>query len=333
MTAGGLEPDAARLWRPGRLQPMLARRVAEPFHSPDFLFEVKWDGYRCLAFVGDDVFLQSRGGLDMSGWFPELVESIRRLAGLPAIVDGEVVAWRDGRPDFSALQQRTRLRRPEAVQAAAAARPVTLVLFDVLVAGGRDVTRVVCEERRQMLRRMLVPGVQGRVAFSEELAGDGRAAYQASARAGLEGIVAKRRTSVYRPGERSTDWLKVPHERRRPLVIGGVTSGRHYGIGALLVGAYDPGRPDRLTYLGHVGTGFDQRRLAQVIGRLRASDHCPFHSVPRDYRAATWVRPEVVCIVGYRELTADRRLRHPVYRGLDPETPASDCLVPWAGGR
>ncbi|HEX6989807.1 MAG TPA: DNA ligase, partial [Bacillota bacterium] len=171
-----------------------------------------------------------------------------------------------------------------------------------------------------------------RLAFSEDATGSGRSFFEASVRAGLEGIVAKRRTSVYRPGERSADWLKVAHEHRRPFVIGGVTSGRHYGIGALLVGAWDPARPERLTYLGHVGAGFGHGRLRELIGRLRASPTSPFHQVPRDRREATWVRPDVVCIVGYRELTSDRRLRHPVYRGLDPETDAAACLVPWATG-
>src|SRR5690606_15990110 len=128
---------------------MLARRIDEPFASPDFLFEIKWDGYRCLAFVDRGVYLQSRGGLDMAPWFPELAEAVRRLDRLPAVVDGEVVAWREGRPDFGALQQRARVRRPEAVKAAAAAGPVTLILFDVLLAGGEDVTALPCEERRR----------------------------------------------------------------------------------------------------------------------------------------------------------------------------------------
>lgn len=312
---------------------MLARRVEEPFDSPEFLFEIKWDGYRCLAFVGDVVFLQSRGGLDMSPWFPELAAALRALGEVPALLDGEVVAWRDGRPDFAALQRRARLRRPEAIRAAAARDPVSLIAFDLLVAGGRDLTRLPCEERRGQLHRIVAPAATaGRVTCSEAVIARGRSLYEAARRVGLEGIVAKRRASRYRPGERSRDWLKIPHERRRPLVIGGVSPGRHYGIGALLVGAYDPEQPEQLTYLGHVGAGLDRHELAEVIGRLRASRRCPFHQVPGDQRAATWVEPEVVCVVGYREITADRRLRHPVYRGLDPDTRAADCVVPWAGG-
>jgi len=332
VTAGGLDAGAARLWQPGRLEPMLARRIDEPFASPDFLFEIKWDGYRCLAFVDGGVYLQSRGGLDMSPWFPEVAEAVRRLDRRPAIVDGEVVAWREGRPDFGALQRRARLRRPEAVRRAAGAEPVTLVLFDVLVAGGRDVTHLTCEQRRRLLAGMLEPARSPCLALSEAVDGDGPGLYRAAQRAGLEGIVAKRRDSVYQPGRRSGDWLKVPHEHRRPVVIGGVAPGRHYGIGAFLVGAYDPQQPGLLTYLGDVGAGLDRGRLAELVGRLRPAARCPFHAVPSRHRAAFWVQPEVVCVVGYREVTADRRLRHPVFRGLDPAAAPQDCVVPWGGG-
>src|SRR5690606_31657022 len=211
LTGPGLDPDAARLWRPGRLPPMLARRVEEPFDSPGFLFEIKWDGYRCLAFVGDVVFLQSRGGLDMSPWFPELAAALRALGEVPALLDGEVVAWRDGRPDFAALQRRARLRRPEAIRAAAARDPVSLIAFDLPVAGGRDLTRLPCEERRGQLHRIVAPAATaGRVTCSEAVIARGRSLYEAARRVGLEGIVAKRRASRYRPGERSRDWLKIP---------------------------------------------------------------------------------------------------------------------------
>src|SRR5690606_7215576 len=123
---------------------MLARRIDEPFASPDFLFEIKWDGYRCLAFVDGGVYLQSRGGLDMSPWFPEVAEAVRRLDRRPAIVDGEVVAWREGRPDFGALQRRARLRLAEAGRRAARGGAEKLGAFGVLVARGRDATPPPC---------------------------------------------------------------------------------------------------------------------------------------------------------------------------------------------
>lgn len=325
-----------RLWQPGRLRPMLPETAGAPFDSERHLFEPKWDGFRCLVFVdagsfpGRGYLVQSRSGRDLTARFPE-------LAGLGAtgwrrtILDGELVAFRGGRPNFYALQRRAGL--PAAGTGTAA---VALVVFDLLLDAGEDVTGLPLIARRERLARRLV-GVKAPVVLCEAFAARGRQLYELAVARGLEGVVAKEAAGPYLPGRRSSLWLKVRRRAELDCVVGGVAPGAGVGgFGSLLVGAYrDPGARERgepLIYLGHVGTGFDAAEVARILERLRARAACPFASVPERHRGAVWVEPDVVCRVEYQEFTPDGRLRHPVYRGRRDDKAPGECVAPPIGG-
>ncbi|MFZ7088982.1 ATP-dependent DNA ligase [Curtobacterium sp. RRHDQ10] len=303
----------------GDHRPMLASPATTPgaLTPDDWAFEMKWDGVRALAAVRDGrVTLTSRNGNDLTAQYPELGELAERV-GVDAVLDGEVVAVDEhGRPDFGLLQNRMGLTKPREVAAAQRATPVRYLVFDVLEADGHDLTRVGYEHRREALGTVVEPG--GAVEVPPAFAGTLDAAMAASRERGLEGVVAKRRTSRYAEGARSEAWVKVKHHATQEVVVGGWKPGagrRAGGVGSLLLGV--PG-PDGLAYVGKVGTGFRDRDLdaiGAVLDEL-ATDSSPFVDVPRaDARDARWVDPSRVAEVEFAEWTAAGRLRQPSWRG------------------
>lgn len=313
---------------------MLAEPAPEPFDSDEHLFEPKWDGYRCLAFLDRDAFprrgmmLQSRRGADLTARFPELAA----LGARPwrrTILDGELLALRGGRADFYGLARRLGL--PDAA-GAAPPEAVVLVVFDMLMERGEELVRLPLVERRARLERCLREAGAAGLALSPAVAGCGRALYRLALAHGLEGVVAKRASSPYLPGRRSPDWLKVRRRQELDCVIGGVAPGAVAGFGSFLVGAYaDPGarrRGEPLRYLGHVGSGLGAAEVARVLARLRPRATPPFAEVPRERAQALWVEPELVCRVEFQEITPAGRLRHPVYRGLREDKSPDECVLP-----
>jgi bifunctional non-homologous end joining protein LigD len=308
---------------PRGLSPMLACAGPLPPDDPRWSYEVKWDGVRVLAAVeAGGVRLTSRAGNDVTGSYPELQGLAAALTG-PVLLDGEVVAMADGRPDFGLLQSRMHVSRPTG--ALVAATPVTLVLFDVLHAGGQSLLGATYDARREALEQVAADGPHWSV--PPVFPGTGRAVAEATRAQGMEGVVAKRRDSRYEPGRRSDCWVKVKHVRRQSAVVAGWKpgeGGRAGRIGSLLLGV--PGPPG-LEYAGHVGTGFSAatlRQLGELLAPLRR-DSSPFATpVPREHaRTAVWVEPRLVCDVEFTAWTREGRLRHPSYKGLrddvDPE--------------
>jgi bifunctional non-homologous end joining protein LigD len=290
-------------------EPMLAVPAAEPFSSDDWLFEPKWDGIRAMvAWEGSAARLTGRRGVDITARYPE-------LAGLeaphPVVADGEIIALGpDGLPSFEALQRRMHLQDPGAE---VNRTPVTFVAFD-LVHDGEPIVGLPIEERRHRLEGLDLPS--GYV-VSESVAGDGLALWEVVRQRDLEGIVAKRLGSPYRPGARSPDWRKIANVRYAKAVVGGFTpgeGGRSGTFGALLLGQWDG---DRLRFVGAVGTGFSDRDLGEIRTALdaAASSGSPFHDDPA-LPAATWVEPTLVASVGYRDWTSAGRLRQPRFRGF-----------------
>jgi bifunctional non-homologous end joining protein LigD len=280
--------------------PMKAVLGKLPHDDTGWAYEVKWDGYRTLAFVnGGRVRLQSSNSYDVSHKYPELAALADGLHAERAILDGELVVLdAQGRPRFELIQ------RHES-QAA-------LYVFDVLSVDGTDVIARPYEERRQRLAELLSPGPNW-TAPAHRI-GDGQALLDATLEQDLEGVMAKRLGSTYRPGTRSRDWRKVKNRRRAEVVIGGYSAGtgnRAGSFGALLVGRWaDDGR---LAFAGGVGTGFTQKVLDRLGAHLRdlRSDECPFDPLPpREYRrGATWVAPELVATVEITEFTNDGFVR------------------------
>lgn len=293
--------------------------------GPGWVFEVKWDGVRILADTRDEgLRLLSRTERDVTDAYPELA-GVAAVRG--AVLDGEVVAMSGGVPSFGALAERMHVQDAARARRLAAQAPVTFVVFDVLTLYGVDLTRLPFTERRATLERLSLP----ERCIVSPVYEDGAALWAATQRQGLEGVVAKRLGSVYRPGERSPDWVKAAHRRSRTALVAGwrpetTGSGR---LGAVLLGAYDG---DRLRYLGRAGSGLTGKLAGELAERLRplATTESPFQEdVPAiDARGARWCEPRVVLDVSYLTRTATGRLRHPVLRAVRDDAPPDPWEVP-----
>ncbi len=298
------------------VQPMLATAGPLPA-GPGWAYEFKWDGVRTLADVSAaGLTLVSRLGNDVTPAYPELAGLVGVAADV--LLDGEVVAFVDGRPSFSALQGRMHVRGAAQARRLVGQLPVTYLAFDVLRLYGVDLTSRPLADRRATLERLEVAGPHWTVS---PLFDDGPATAQAATENGLEGVVAKQLSSTYRPGMRTGEWVKVRFGRRQEFVVGGWEhgeGGRAGGIGSLLLGVYD--QDGRFVYSGQVGTGFSAVALRAMQRRLTPyqTDRAPFESVPPDVRGRpiTWVLPRVVVEVEFAEWTPDGRLRFASFQGV-----------------
>jgi len=305
--------------------PMLATLVDEPFDDPDWLFEIKWDGYRALCKVDErgTLSLTSRNGLDFLKQFSELADLGEGFASVPILVDGEIVSLDErGRSSFQRLQGSFNRHRPSARGSAAQAYPLTYVAFDCLYADGKDLRRAPLEERKAILERLIAD--PARVLYSKHVVEAGRALFEQAQAQQLEGIIGKKRMSPYQE-RRSRDWVKIKAQRVVECVIGGYTEprGSRRGFGSLLLGLYDR---KALHYIGHVGTGFDEKALTAIYKALRSIEtkRSPFVEDPKANTPAHWVKPNLVAQVRFTEWTRDNLLRHPAFLGLrvdkDPKT-------------
>ncbi|MGI6284825.1 non-homologous end-joining DNA ligase [Neomoorella humiferrea] len=297
-----------------QIKPMLAV-AARPFDSPDFIYEVKWDGYRCLAYLDRKTVLQSRNLLDITPAFPELAGLHRWVGMQPAVLDGEIIIpGEEGRPSFSRLQARGRLADPLKIRQAALQTPAVFVAFDLLYCRGENIMPQPLHWRKGLLQEAVQPG--DNLVISSFIETHGTTFFAACARQGLEGVMAKAKESPYLPGRRSSHWRKIRHIRQGEFIIVGYepgTGGRR--LGALILGTY---RQGRLVYRGKVGTGFDreeERRLLAELKKLKAVPP-PFGEPVPGLTRPRWVEPRLLCTVEYLEQTPDGCLRHPVYRGL-----------------
>jgi bifunctional non-homologous end joining protein LigD len=325
---------------PARVRPMLATLGSLPT-AGDWGYEFKWDGLRAIAYVsGDEVRLLDRNERDITQTYPELASLGAALAGRTAVLDGEIVALNsDGVPSLAALQQRMHVRAPSANVVSAS--PVRYYLFDLLHLDGVDLMRLPYVERRDALERLEVIG--GTVDTPPYWTGDaGRDLLAASQELGLEGVVAKQLGSVYQPSRRSSAWIKVPLTNTVEVIVAAYKPGvgRRSGmIGSLLVAMYDA--DDRLTYVGHVSSGFTDATLRDLQERLDPlrRPNSPFdRPVPREHaRDAVWVEPVLVGEVTFRSWTLNRpnepRLRHPSWRGLRSDKNPEHVKRPTSAGR
>lgn len=324
-----LADEAAPISRPLR-SPMLASNgtVTDLDADEDWAFEMKWDGYRTIVYLnGDDVWLMSRNGKDLTATFPELVKPLRdavKPAG--AVLDGEIVALdRKGRPNFGFLQSRAGLSEDES---AARSATIELMLFDMLELDGHDITADTYDVRRAALSASVTPA--GPVQVPEEFDGDVDAALASSTAFGLEGVVAKERDSRYVEGRRSRAWIKLKHQRTQEVVVVGWRPGAGSaagGIGALVLGIPDAGG---IRYAGRVGTGFSDADRRAMVQRFRtmARESPPVHDAPRDEMLhARWIEPELVGEVTFMEWTSAGALRHSSWRGWRPDKVPADVRV------
>ncbi len=293
------------------IAPMLAVPVEKPFDSEDHLFEVKWDGYRTIAFLDGKTGhtrLQSRNLRDISHRYPglgALAGSVRDKRQV--VLDGEVVALKDGMPSFSDLQR--------------GSGQVVYVAFDMLWMDGRFLVNKPLIERRERLEAAVRQADS--LIVSSPVMTTGRSFYDSVVQAGLEGIVAKSLQGPYLPGKRSRYWLKVRHTKTMDLVIVGYSLGSGGEIASLALALYDGGH---LRYTGRVGSGLGAAKaqdLARGLRGLNGSPQAPLWGAPRDL---VWVEPRLVCEVEYLEMTPGGGLRHPVYKGLRRDKDARECI-------
>jgi bifunctional non-homologous end joining protein LigD len=320
------DPGAAPM--PEHVAPMLARLATLPSDDAPWAYEVKWDGVRALAYSEPGrLRFDARNGGEITERYPELARLGRALRSHRAVLDGEIVSFdASGRPSFAALQSRIHVGSAAAARRLSGTAPVTYVIFDLLWLDGHSLIDRAYGERRATLAELKLDGDRWRTPAT--LTGRGADILEASRAGGLEGIVAKRRDSRYRPGQRDGSWLKIKNTARQELVVGGWTpgSGRRDGrIGALLLGVYDESRA--LQYAGRVGSGFTEQDLDELQKLLKPLTRptSPFAPGPtKPPRTATFADPEVVVEVEFREWTQDGALRAPAYKGLRTDKPPRD---------
>ncbi|MGH8772326.1 MAG: non-homologous end-joining DNA ligase, partial [Burkholderiales bacterium] len=290
---------------PTTLSPMHAELGDAAFNHADWMWEPKLDGYRVLAFVGEDgVKLRSRRGLELAAAFPRLTAELGKQAVKSMILDGEIVAFdASGKPSFNALQNRVQLKTEREIAAADQTSPAVFYCFDLLHFAGVNLRQSPYMDRRRYLAQCLLPSPLVQLVHAHE---DGEALQTAALASGFEGVIGKRKDSKYQPGQRSASWLKIKSTNSAEFVVGGYTKGKgsREPLGALLIGYWDEGK---LRYASHVGSGFDGDTLAQVKARLDPLQRktCPFAEKPELHSPTTWVEPEVVAEVRFQNWTDD----------------------------
>lgn len=284
---------------------MTAKLGNEPFDSKDWVFEMKWDGYRALANVQNhQVHLYSRNFNSFDRTYPEIVEELSSIAS-EVILDGEIVVLDDrGKPSFQLLQNYQKEQKGFLVY----------MVFDLLYLNGKNLCSHPLIERKKTLQKLLPKGVH--VRFCEYIVKNGKAFYQAVESQDLEGVIAKKMDSIYAIGKRSDDWLKIKTHLRQEVVICGFTKpkGSRKKFGSLILGVYDNGQ---LSYAGHAGTGFDSQKLNTIHTLLEplVQENSPFEKIPK-FKDVTWVKPQLLCEVKFAEWTDDGLMRQAVFLGL-----------------
>lgn len=296
------------------VKPMLATLVKGPFDHPDWVFEVKWDGYRAIAEVRKGgVSLYSRNRIPLTDKFSPIVEELRRF-GFEAVFDGEIVVVDDsGRPDFQLLQNYRK----------SAGGHLLYYVFDLLHFCGRDLTKLPLVRRKELLERIL-PSSQG-IRFSGHVWKDGVLFFKVVKEKGLEGIVAKYSSSAYHMGRRSREWLKVKTRLTQECVIAGFTEpggGRSY-LGSLVLGVFENGE---FVYIGHCGGGFRAKDLESISAKMAPliRKKCPFKVEPESRSPVRWLKPDLVCEVAFTGWTADGVMRQPVFLRLREDRAARE---------
>jgi DNA ligase D-like protein (predicted ligase) len=311
---------------PAFVRPMAALAVKKLPEGDEWLYELKWDGYRAVLIKdGEEVQIRSRNDKDLTAMYPGIATAGRRQKIKQIVLDGELVALgEDGRPSFQALQHRSSHQKHQ----------IVFYAFDVLYAGGQDLTGQPLEVRRARLPALV--STDAVLRLSQDLPGSAADIVKALRAAGVEGVIAKRRDSTYQPGERSNDWVKLKLERQQEFVIGGYRPDGATGLDALLVGYY---KGKELRFAGKVRAGLVPHVRREVLGKLKPLQvrDCPFANLPDtdvgrwgggittdQMREMHWTKPQLVAQIRFVEWTGENRLRHAAFLGLRPDKSPRD---------
>ena len=298
---------------------MLIGAESEAFDSPDYLFELKIDGVRSLAYLEDGTILKNKRNLNVSGRYPEL-ENINRQIRYPCILDGEITAIVEGKPCFAKMQRRSILSDPFKIKLAAAQHPVCLIAFDLLWLDGSDMTGEPIERRKALLAET-VREESPFLAISRTIPEKGKALYALTEKQKLEGIVGKKLGSFYYPGKRTKNWVKIKRYMDEDFVVCGYIR-KPGGMTSLILGQY---QDDTLVYKGHVTLGVSGGNYAKVT-RMSKRSRPPFLA-PAGNEEAVWIDPELVCTVVFMEKNESGSMRQPVFRGIRDDKAPRECIA------
>ncbi len=282
---------------------MLAKETDKAYDDKDWLFEIKWDGYRAITEKRKkEILLYSRNGINFQQNYPIVADQLKKIKA-DAVLDGEIVVLNDeGKPNFQFLQHY--LENQD--------RPIQYCIFDLLKLNGHDTTGLPLIERKGLLQKIIPENDV--IKYSDHILEKGKSFFQVTKEKNLEGIIAKKIDSKYYPGKRSSDWLKIKHHKTQEAIIAGYTepSGSRKYFGALILASKEG---DKFTYIGHTGTGFNHQSLKKMYDLLQPliKEKSPFDEKIKTNSPVTWVKPELICEVKFSEVTADGKFRHPVF--------------------
>ncbi len=285
---------------------MLAKETEDPFDDKDWLFEIKWDGYRAVTEKNkNNIALYSRNGITFEYTYPIVVEQLK-IIEQNVVLDGEIVVLNDeGHPSFQFLQHYSENTD----------RPIQYHIFDLLSLNGHDTTGLTLVERKELLQKIIPENEV--IKYSDHIFENGKSFFKVSTDNNLEGIIAKKIDSKYYPGKRTTEWLKIKNHKTQEAIIAGYTQagGSRKYFGALVLASNND---NKLTYIGHTGTGFNQDSLKEMHEILQplVQEESPFNEKIKTNMPVTWVKPVLICEVKYSEITNDGKLRHPVFMHL-----------------
>jgi len=313
------------------IKPMLAH-TSEPFDSPEFCFELKFDGTRAICYINKEnkeVKLLNRRLKFFQKNYPELLGLYNDVTANKVVIDGEVVIFKQGKPDFPSLQTREHVDDPTRISLLSELMPATYIVFDILYKDGRSLINLPLIERKKILEKTVKES--DRILLSSYVIGKGKKFFREVKKKGLEGMIAKRLKSTYQIGKRPKDWLKIKFLKTLDCVICGYTVGsgwREKYFGALILGCYHQGK---LRYIGRVGTGLDEKGYAELTKTLQKlkTDKCSFKEKPEfpSDIVPVWVKPELVCEVKFMNLSKNYIMRTPSFIRLRYDKEAKECVL------
>ncbi|MFR1185631.1 MAG: RNA ligase family protein [Ruminococcus sp.] len=307
------------IWETKNIRPMLIGTEGQPFDSDEYIYELKLDGERCIAYLDrDKTILKNKRNILMLPKVPELAE-IHKNVNVRCILDGELAVIKDGRPDFFEIQKRSMMSNPVKIDMAAKKYPACFTAFDILYYENRQVTDLPLTERKELLQKAVI-SENGRFAVSRFIEKNGIQFYALAEQQELEGIVAKRKDSKYYFDKRTKDWIKIKYLQDDDFVVLGYVP-KENSMNSIILGQYSNGQ---LVYKGHVtlGVGGEPFRRIKTLNKT----DCPFSEIPKGNENAVWVTPELVCTVKYMMKTESCGMRQPVFKGLREDKSPEECI-------